>query len=101
MYEMKETSDLTFCCNVWYSLLSCILFRNLTCISNDNTLCYYSAIYKHSSDADHKINYDNPKVLASDNIKIRLQVKETLLIKDLAAYKSLNVNIDSFECKLW
>ena len=61
----------------------------------------YSAIYKHSSDADHKINYDNPKVLASDTIKIRLQVKETLLIKDLAAYKSLNVNIDSFECKLW
>ena len=48
-----------------------------------------------------KINYDNPKVLASDTIKIRLQVKETLLIKDLAAYKSLNVNIDSFECKLW
>ena len=41
----------------------------------------YSAIYKHSSDADHKINYENPKVLASDNIKIRLQVKETLLIK--------------------
>ena len=61
----------------------------------------YSAIYKHSSDADHKINYENPKVLASDNIKIRLQVKETLLIKDLAAYKSLNVNIDSFKCKLW
>ena len=61
----------------------------------------YSAIYKHSSDADHKINYDNPKVLASDNIKIRLQVKETLLIKELAAYKSLNVNIDWFECKLW
>ena len=60
----------------------------------------YSAIYKHSSDADHKINYDNPKVLASDNIKIILQVKETLLIKELAAYKSLNVNIDSFECKL-
>ena len=57
--------------------------------------------YKHSSDADHEINYDNPKVLASDTIKIRLQVKETLLIKDLAAYKSLNVNIDSFECKLW
>ena len=61
----------------------------------------YSAIYKHSSYADHKINYDNPKVLASDNIKIRLQVKETLLIKELAASKSLNVNTDSFECKVW
>ena len=40
-------------------------------------------------------------VFASDNVKIRLQVKETLLIKELAAYKSLNVNIGSFECKLW
>ena len=64
-------------------------------------LYLYLALYKHSSDADHIINYDNRKVLASDNIKIRLQVKETLLIKELAAYKSLNVNIDSFECKLW
>ena len=54
----------------------------------------YSPIYKHSSDADHKNNYDNPKVLASDNIKIRFQVKETLLIKELAAYKSLNVNLN-------
>ena len=35
------------------------------------------------------------------NIKIRLQIKETLLIKDLAAYRSLNVNINSFKCKLW
>ena len=61
----------------------------------------YSVIYKHASDADHEINYEHPKILASDNIKIRLQIKETLLIKDLAAYKSLNVNIDSFECKLW
>ena len=61
----------------------------------------YSAIYKHASDADHEINYEHPKILASDNIKIRLQIKGTLLIKDLAAYKSLNVNIDSFECKLW
>ena len=53
-------------------------------------------IYKHASDADHEINYEHPKILVSDNVKI----KETLLIKDLAAYKSLNVNIDSFKCKL-
>ena len=61
----------------------------------------YSAIYKRATDADHEINYEHLKILASDNIKIRLQIKEILLIKDLAAYKSLNVNIDSFECKLW
>ena len=55
----------------------------------------YSAIYKYASDVDHEINYEHSKILASDNIKIRLQMKETLLIKDLEAYKSLNVNIDS------
>ena len=33
--------------------------------------------------------------------QIRLQIMETRLIKNLSAYKSLNVNIDSFECKLW
>ena len=27
--------------------------------------------------------------------------KETLQIDHYAAHKSLNVNIDSFECKLW
>ena len=35
----------------------------------------YSAIYIHASDADHEINYEHPKILASDNIKIRLQIK--------------------------
>ena len=34
-------------------------------------------------------------------MKLRLQVKETLQIDHYAAHKSLNVNIDSFECKLW
>ena len=51
--------------------------------NRQSSVNYGNPIYKHSSDADHKINYDNPKVLASDTIKIRLQVKETLLIKDL------------------
>ena len=42
----------------------------------------------------------NPQIIGHDNIKIRLQVKETLEL-NFGANKSLNVNIDSFECKLW
>ena len=43
----------------------------------------------------------NPQIIGHDNVKLRLQVKETLQIDHYAAHKSLNVNIDSFECKLW
>ena len=50
----------------------------------------------------HNINFDNPTVLLKLNSsKIRLFVKETLHIKDQFAHKSLNVNIKSYECKLF
>jgi hypothetical protein len=61
----------------------------------------YSSVFKHSLEEGHDIDYNSPKILASDNVKIRLQIKETLLIQQLAAFKSLNVNLDSFQCKLW
>ena len=61
----------------------------------------YSSVFKHSSAEGHDIDYNCPEVLTSDNVKLRLQIKETLLIQQLAAHKSLNVNIDSFECRLW
>ena len=60
----------------------------------------YSSVFKHSSAEGHDIDYNCPEVLTSDNVKLR-QIKETLLIQQLAAHKSLNVNIDSFECRLW
>jgi predicted GIY-YIG superfamily endonuclease len=60
----------------------------------------YCAIYKHV-ETGHKMDLVNPQIIGNDNIKIRLQVKETLQISHHAANKSLNVNIDSFECKLW
>ena len=50
----------------------------------------YCAVYKHS-ETGH----------GYDKMKIRLQIKETLQISQYSANKSLNVNIDSFECKLW
>ena len=36
-----------------------------------------------------------------DSSKTRLFVKETLHIKDQFAHKSLNINIKSYECKLF
>ena len=47
------------------------------------------------------VNFVNPEIISNDQIKIRIQVKETLQIYQYSKNKSLNVNIDSFECKLW
>ena len=47
------------------------------------------------------INSVKDIILSYLNVKIRLQIKETLQIQNYSANKSLNVNIDSFECKLW
>ena len=38
-------------------------------------------------DLGHDTDFSNPPVLSLDNFKIRLQVKETLLIKQFTAYK--------------
>ena len=60
----------------------------------------YCAVYKHL-ELGHKIDCINPQITGHDSIKIRLQVKKTLQISHFGANKSLNVNIESFECKLW
>ena len=61
----------------------------------------YCSIFRHSFETDHSIDFTNPKILSSDSVKLRLQIKETLLIQKHEANKSLNVNLKSFECKLW
>ena len=61
----------------------------------------YSAVYKHMSENNHKIDFSNPNVLANDCNKIRLLVKESLNITEHSTHKSLNVNIKSFECTLF
>ena len=60
-----------------------------------------SAIHSHSADTGHIIDFENPEILSTDKIKYRLQIKETLLIHDYSASDSLNINVKSFECKLW
>ena len=42
----------------------------------------YSAIYKHSYDADHKINYENPKFFWLQTIsKLDFKLKKLYLLK--------------------
>ena len=60
-----------------------------------------SALFKHASDTGHCIDFDAATVLASDSNKIGLLIKETLKIKELGAYRSLNRNTGSFDLQLW
>ena len=62
---------------------------------------HYCAVYKHISDLGHDTDFDNHQILASDCNKIRFLIKETLCIKSHSANTSLNVNVKSFECKLF
>ena len=47
------------------------------------------------------IDFNNPSVVASDSIELRLLIKESLLIRDLTADLSLNCNVGSTELRLW
>ena len=60
-----------------------------------------SALFRHAMDTGHTIDICNPEVLASDVISRRLRIKETLIIKDHSAHRSLNGNQGSYELKLW
>ena len=62
---------------------------------------HYSAVFKHIHEHKHNIDFEHPKILCNDSNKMRLLVKETLSIIGQSANKSLNVNVKSFECKLW
>ena len=51
----------------------------------------------------HSIDYVSPLIIASDQNRARLYVKEALKIRELAEYSSLNGNAGSSELrpKLW
>ena len=61
----------------------------------------YIALYKHQLSKSHSIDFNNPSVVASDSIELRLLIKESLLIRDLTADLSLNFNVGSTELRLW
>ena len=61
----------------------------------------YSNVYKHAQLTKHVINFLSPEILAHDTLALRLQVKETLYIREHEAYKSLNGNLGSLNLLLW
>ena len=60
-----------------------------------------SALYRHASETGHSVQFEDPQILAMDTFKSKLLIKESLKIKELCAYKSLNGNTGSFELYLW
>ena len=60
-----------------------------------------SAVFKHSCDTGHVMDLESPEIIAVDNCKTRLLIKETLKIKEYHAVKSLNRNTGSYELSLW
>ena len=45
--------------------------------------------------------FNDPQILARDNNRFLLGIKETLNIQSHKPYKSLNKNTGSYECALW
>ena len=60
-----------------------------------------SALTKHAISSNHTIDFANPEVLCKDIGHTRLLIKETLKIKELQAYRSLNANSGSFDLVLF
>ena len=75
--------------------------RRLSARIKEHKELEHSALYKHSFVTDHAIDFISPQIIDSDTNKMRLQIKETLNIKDYSAYNYLNGNSGSYICKLW
>ena len=107
--KLKDPVPLLDCCNVVYkvSCEECSSFyvgmttRRLRQRLKEHASQSSSALYRHMSETGHKINFDKPDILTKDSCKSKLLIKESLKIKDLCAYKSLNGTSGSFELYLW
>ena len=85
-------------CNEFYIGMTC---RRLEDRLSEHSSSENSALFRHSSDTGHKIDFDSPEILAKDSFKTRLLIIETLKIQEYHAVKSLNRNTGSYELKLW
>ena len=86
-------------CNEFYVGMTCRrLEQRLSEHSSGNC---NSALFQHSAATGHSINFQVPEILAMDNTKIRILVKETLKIQETRAFNHLNRNTGSFELQLW
>ena len=55
-----------------------------------------SSIYDQQYKTKRNINFTSPEILDKDRVKLSLQIKETLHIKEQSVYNSLNQNTGSF-----
>ena len=107
--KLKASFSLTSLSNVIYKVncTMCEEFyiglttRRLEQRLKEHASCDSSALFRHTMDTGHPIDFANPEVLTSDRIKTRLYIKETMKIQELSAYRSLKGNQGSFELKLW
>ena len=67
---------------------------------SEHSISDKSSIYDHQNKTKHNINFTS-EILDKENVKLRLQIKETLHIKEQSAYNSLNQNTGSFPLNPW
>ena len=60
-----------------------------------------SVLLKHGDTTGHLINFEKLEIMAKDDNKIRLLIKEPLKIQKTRAYNHLDKNIGSLELKLY
>ena len=107
--KLKSVFPLTRLSNVIYKVCckDCQAFyvglttRRLQQRLHEHSTKEESALYRHSTETGHQVNFDSPTILDKDTIKTRLLIKETLHIQDSGAKSSLNRNIGSYELALW
>ena len=94
MSNLKSPYNLLSHSSVVYkvSCLDCTEFymgmtqRILQIRLNEHQKSCTSAIYNHIHETKHNINFTCPHILANDQVKLRLQIKETFHIKEVSTY---------------
>ena len=85
-------------CDQFYIGMTC---RRLVDRLKEHASSDASALFRHSAQTGHIIDYETPRILAMDYTKSRLLIKETFKIKEFHSYKFLNGNFGPYELKLF
>ena len=85
-------------CSDFYIGMTC---RRLKDRLSEHASSEASALFRHASETGHAIDFEAPEILAKDIFKTRLLIKETLMIQQYHAFRSLNRNTGSFDLRLW
>ena len=93
--------DRLFNCSVCNEFYVGLTTRQVSQRMKEHSSSDSSALYRHTIETKHPVDVNAPQILAFDCNKSRLFVKESLLIRETGAYKSLNGNSGSLMLKLW